>query len=55
MKTMHTKLCEGTFVSASDKRAGGYTQKKKKSPKSKSKVPPKTDKECIGDMLKGLL
>ena len=52
MKTMHTKLCEGTFVSASDKRAGGYT---KKSPKSKSKVPPKTDKECIGDMLKGLL
>ena len=52
-KNIHTKIGEGTFVSAAEKRFGGYEVKK--SPTKKKVVPPKNNKEFVTDMLDGLL
>ena len=55
-KNIATRLMEGTFVSAAEKRFGGYIEpSKKKSPKKEKKVPPRSNKDFVTDMLDGLL
>ena len=54
-KNIKTRLMEGSYVSAAEKRFGRYIESPKKKVKSATKPKPKSNKDFITDMLDGLL